>query len=295
MALVLHTRSFLLTHIQVSGLRQVTPAEIDVDLRLPMDTFTWQLRPWVLTRRLLTDPMIAAARVWVHWPNTLIVAIRERLPAALLAMPGGGRWEVDAHGRLLRYLPPTGLAGLGAGLAGPTAGLVGAAKGAGGQGAAIGARHGTKAGQRPVVAHERTTRKDRGIPADVPLIEGVALSDPVAGQPAQGQGLHQTLVAADGLGSIAAGLMTSIGWSGKQVILRTVSGLTVDFGDGSDARGKLAILLGILKVAQREKVRLAAVDLSAPVTPAVTLQAGSPPLVYGGIAAGSSVAGPTAS
>jgi cell division septal protein FtsQ len=238
----LHTRPFLLTQLRLSGLRQVTPAEIEVDLHLPAATYTWQLRPWVMRRRLLRDPLIAAAHVAIAWPNALVVRIQERLPAALLAVPGG-LWEISAHGRLLRYLPAAG----------------------------------------GVPRWEATAaRAVPGLPPDLPVISGVSLVHPVVGRLAVGSGVRRTLRVALGLGGGTSLLRARIVWSGDSVQVLTGSGLRVDYGDGSAARQKTEILLGILRLVAQERVRLAAVDLRAPATPAVLLQPGSPPLVYDG-------------
>ncbi len=115
LAAVLHTRPFLLSRLDITGLRQVTRSEVVADLALPAGTYTWQVRPWVLRRRLTADPMIAHARIGVHLPDRLSVALVERVPVALL-LEGRTAWEIDHAGRLLRAVPATGghvsLAGL---------------------------------------------------------------------------------------------------------------------------------------------------------------------------------------
>jgi len=102
--LALHTRTFLLTRLVLSGLRQVSAEEVESDLGLPPQAYSWQVRPWVLRARLLRDPLIEAAQVRTAWPDGLAVRVVERLPVALL-LDGQVAWEVDASGRLLRALP----------------------------------------------------------------------------------------------------------------------------------------------------------------------------------------------
>ncbi len=247
-ALGLHSRPFLLTSLRITGLRQVSPAEVQVDIHLHPGTYTWQVRPWVVVRRLLRDPMIASARASLQWPGGLAIAIRERVPVALVAVPGG-RWEVSARGRLLRYLPASG-------------------------------------GLPPWEAASASGKGVPGLPPGLPLITGVSLTDPVAGQTAHGVGLHRTLGVARGLGAAAQSLAARIAWSQGVVQVITRAGLAVDYGNGSQARRKTEILLGILRVVAREKVRLVSVDLRAPTTPAVRLKPGSPPLVVNGRAGG---------
>jgi cell division protein FtsQ len=103
-ALALHTRTFLLKYLVVTGARQLSAAEVEADLALSPGVYTWQLRPWVLTRALSHDPLIAKARVRLVWPDRLEVEVTERLPVALL-LDGQTAWEVDAAQRLLRALP----------------------------------------------------------------------------------------------------------------------------------------------------------------------------------------------
>jgi len=106
-AAILHTRPFLLNRLVITGLRQATPAEVEADLALPEGTYTWQLRSWVLARRLADDPLIAHASFRLLWPGGLAVAVTERIPAALL-QDGQTAWEVTAGGLLLRALPDQG-------------------------------------------------------------------------------------------------------------------------------------------------------------------------------------------
>lgn len=103
-ALLMHRHTMQLAHLNISGLRQMTPAEVEADLGLPPGTYAWQVRPWVVDRRLRLDPLVASAHSALIWPDGLRVVIVERVPAALL-LDGLTAWEVDAQGRLLRALP----------------------------------------------------------------------------------------------------------------------------------------------------------------------------------------------
>lgn len=240
-ALGLHTRPFLLHHLRISGLRQMTPAEVEVDLHLPPGTYTWQLRPWVMVWRLRQDPLVASARAWLIWPDTLAIDVRERIPVALIAGPGGP-WEVDAHGLLLRQLP--------------------------------------SGGALPPWTAPPPLRLP-GLPPGLPWIVGVSLQDPVAGRPAKAPGLRQALGVVLGLGAEGRRAVADIFWSPRGTVgVRTRQGLDADYGDGGQARRKTEVLLGILRMAREEHVRLASVDVSAPDTPAARLLPGSPPLQY---------------
>lgn len=103
-SLLMHAHGLQVARLDVSGLRQVTTAEVEADLQLPPGTYTWQVRPWVLDRRLRLDPLVAAAHSAVIWPNGLRIVIVERVPVAVV-LDGQTAWEVDATGRLLRALP----------------------------------------------------------------------------------------------------------------------------------------------------------------------------------------------
>lgn len=230
-AAVLHTRPFLLRRLSVSGVRQVTSAEVEADLALPAGTYTWQLRPWVLARRLRADPLIAHASFRILWPDGLAVRITERVPAALL-LDGNDAWEVTAGGRLLRAL------------ADPT-------------------------GSTQVAAP--------GLPAHLPMITGVPLAAPTAGEVVQAAALRQALAVTRGLGGTVGAQVAEIVVRGNgDVAVRTASGLLADFGDGSQAALKTGELLGILACAQREGVTLTAIDLAAASTPAVQTAPGGP-------------------
>lgn len=231
LALVLHTRTFLLSRLVVTGLHQVTPAEVEADLALPAGTYIWQLRPWVLARRLAHDPLIARASFRPLWPDGLAVAVRERVPVALL-QDGQTEWEVSAGARLLRALAVP------AGGAAPTA---------------------------------------PGLPPDLPVVAGVTLPNPVAGSRVASAAVLAALQVARAIGGAAGRQVAEVTVSAQGVGVLTTTGVPVNYGDGGQAALKTGELLGILSCAAGAGVKLAAVDLSAPATPAVTTQSGSAP------------------
>lgn len=102
-ALLAHTQPFLLRRLAISGLQQASAAEIRADLELPAGAYTWQLRPWTLTRRLRRDPLIASARVGYLGLDGLSITVREREPVVGF-LQSGTLWEVDAAGTVLRGL-----------------------------------------------------------------------------------------------------------------------------------------------------------------------------------------------
>jgi cell division protein FtsQ len=223
-ALGLHTRPFLLSHLRVTGMRQVTPAEVEADLALPAGTYSWQVRPWILQARLERDPLVRRARVSILWPNGLQVALVERVPAALI-LSGSQAWEVDAAGRLLRALP-------GAQAAQPVPGL-----------------------GRPL-----------------PPIVGVALPDPQPGQVVRSAVLGRALAVAAALGGTFPGQVAEVTAAADgSVGLRLRSGVSVIYGDGSDARLKTEELLGALAYFRQHGEAVTACDVSSTRTPACTL------------------------
>ncbi len=226
---VLHTRPFLLSRLVITGLRQATPAEVEADLALPEGSYTWQLRTWVLARRIEADPLISHASFRILWPNGLLVAVTERTPAALL-QDGGTAWEVTAGGLLLRALPDQG-----------------------------GAAHVTA----------------QGLPPELPLIAGVHLTAPTAGTVVPGPAVRRALRVAQALGGTVGKQISevTVDAAGSVGVL-TSGGVPADYGNGAQASLKTEELLGILSCARSGGVTLTAIDLAAPLTPAVRTKAG---------------------
>ncbi len=100
----LHTRPFLLQRLVITGLHQASPAEVRAALALPRNTYTWQVRPWTVDRRLRRDPLLASAHASYLWPDGLRIAVVERRPVAAL-VEGQTAWELDGSGLVLRALP----------------------------------------------------------------------------------------------------------------------------------------------------------------------------------------------
>lgn len=231
-AALLHTRPFLLTRLSVHGLHQVTVAEVEANLALPPGTYTWQIRPWVLTRRLAADPLVRASSIHLLWPDGVTIALTERVPSALV-LDGLSAWEIDATGRLLRALADE-----------------------------TGAAHLTAP----------------GLPVGLPVISGASLATPQAGRPVENPVVLAALAVAETLGGTVGRQVALVTVAPDGAIgVRTGGGVPVNYGNGASAATKTQELLGILECAQTLGAAVAAIDLSAPLTPAVRIQPGSPP------------------
>lgn len=237
-ALLAHTRPFLLHVVRLSGLQQASAAEVQADLDVPPGAYTWQLRPWTLTRRLRRDPLIAAARVRYLGLNGIAIQIRERVPAVGV-LQGRTLWEVDAGGRVLRGLPEA-------------------------------------LGRGPVVV------PGLGIP--IAVVTGAHLAALAAGQRVTAPPVLAAMRVAESLGGAVATAAGTVVISGDQVGVMTLGGIPVNYGNGSDARRKTQILLGVLQATGAQRAEVTAIDLASVTTPSLTLRPGSPPLTLNGVA-----------
>ena len=70
--------------------------------------------PGAISARVSRIPWVADVRVTRHWPDGVGLAVRRRVPVAVMARPGGGYVEVDRTGRILAapHSAPAGLAQL---------------------------------------------------------------------------------------------------------------------------------------------------------------------------------------
>ncbi|MEW6543513.1 MAG: FtsQ-type POTRA domain-containing protein [Nitrospirota bacterium] len=91
--------------VTVTGIRQVTRAEVLERLALAPGETQWSVRPQVLATRLEVHPWIKRAVVSRSLPHGLDVAIVERQPAAVLRAPGL-RLLLDGEGSVLTVLSP---------------------------------------------------------------------------------------------------------------------------------------------------------------------------------------------
>jgi len=89
--------------VEIEGARYIDPADVLARLAIDTAASVWMdLAP--LERRLAAHPQIGAVRVRRKLPGTLVVAIEENLPVALVPSRGGFR-PYDGAGRMLPIDP----------------------------------------------------------------------------------------------------------------------------------------------------------------------------------------------
>ncbi|MBX5475577.1 MAG: FtsQ-type POTRA domain-containing protein [Clostridia bacterium] len=100
--LLLRSPALLVTHVQVSGLSELTAEQVVSEAAIRHQVPLWKIRAGDVAARLLEDPMIASVRVVKRWPDTLKIEIVERQPVAEVILPSGQVAEVDASGAVMR-------------------------------------------------------------------------------------------------------------------------------------------------------------------------------------------------
>jgi len=112
---LLHTPLFNAKVVTVTGVHPQTPtAAIVTAAGLDHPVPLIDLNTGSMAARVEALPFIATAEVSRHWPDAVIIAVTERVPAATVAGPGASWSTVDAAGRTLVVQPtrPAGLAQL---------------------------------------------------------------------------------------------------------------------------------------------------------------------------------------
>ncbi len=274
---IFHARRFELTDIHVSGLHQLTPQEVWLDLDYAPGTYTWQVRPWVVRRRLLRNPLIAKASARLVWPNGVNISVVERVPVALI-VTSQLDWEVDGSGLVLRSIPAVTQGGttLSASSSTVQQEMVSA-------GASIGLPASLYPFEIPARPHIS------GVPSALPLIVGLNPSGVTAGATLSAVDVEDAIAVAQGIGASGGAVVAEILVRGSQIYLVTTQGIPVNLGDGGLATTKTGILLGILQDISTEKLLVGSINLASVATPSLQLLPGSPPMQSQGVLTDTSV------
>ncbi len=129
---VAHSSLFALDAIQMKGLTRLTDGEVLRAAGIHKGQNAFSVDEAAVRRRIEALPLVASARVERHYPGKLQIIVVERVPAAVIEMPGA-RWLVDRDGIALgfagregRGLPIilTGRTALHAGATFPSAGVI---------------------------------------------------------------------------------------------------------------------------------------------------------------------------
>ncbi len=229
----LHTSTFMVRRVSVTGLVQLSQAQVAAAADILPGTYLWQVRPWTVERHLASLALLRSTHVRLLWPNTIAISVSERQPVALLDVGESADLEVDARGRVIALAAPPGEAATGDLLPTPHVPVV----------------HGVTAaaGARP----------------------GQVLTDPALGD---------ALQVAEGLGAQGQSLLGSLSVDPQGLVTAQLSsGLQVQFGDGSHARQKTEILLGLLRTIAARNMHADAINLTSTTAPSVHLVTAPPP------------------
>lgn len=122
-----------------------------------------------------------------------------------------------------------------------------------------------------------------GLGVPIAVIVGAQLGTVAPGQHLAAPAVLRAMQVAESLGGAVATTAGTVTLSGTQIGVVTVGGIPVNFGNGSDARRKARILVGILQAIGAQGAEVTAIDLSSVTTPSLTLRPGSPPLTVNGV------------
>jgi cell division protein FtsQ len=88
-------------HIQVSGNRGLPASAVSAASGIQPGTPLARLNSAVAQRRVERLPLVLSAQVSRSWPDTVVIAVRERTPELAVAVRGGFE-QVDVHGVVVR-------------------------------------------------------------------------------------------------------------------------------------------------------------------------------------------------
>jgi len=91
---------FLVTQVEVGGVRNVPPDEIFTNSGIAGYHILW-VDPQEVQQNVTQSPSLSSAQVVLQWPARVIIFVREREPA-LVWEQGGEHYWVDVNGNLMR-------------------------------------------------------------------------------------------------------------------------------------------------------------------------------------------------
>ncbi len=92
--------------VVVTGATHLAEAEVREFAAVPTDATLLRFPADEVEERLLAHPWIADVRISREVPDGMIIAIEERVPAALVDVGGAELWVVDGEGRVLESRTP---------------------------------------------------------------------------------------------------------------------------------------------------------------------------------------------
>jgi cell division protein FtsQ len=98
---LLHSSLFSARAVTVVGATHETVAQIEATAGLTTHPPLLDVNAGAAARRLERLPWVGSASVSVHWPDGVKVAVTERVPLVVMALPGGQWAELSADGTVL--------------------------------------------------------------------------------------------------------------------------------------------------------------------------------------------------
>jgi cell division protein FtsQ len=100
---LLGDRVFVVRSVTVTGTHLLAPGQVIAAADVPLGTPLLRVDAGTVTRRVEALNDVASASVSEDWPDHLVIAVTERVPAMAVRMAGGGYDLVDPSGVLVRY------------------------------------------------------------------------------------------------------------------------------------------------------------------------------------------------
>ena len=100
---LLGDRLFVVRSVTVTGTHLLAPGQVIEAADVPLGTPLMRVDAGTVTRRVEALNDVASASVSEDWPDHLVIAVTERVPAMAVRMAGGGYDLVDPSGVLVRY------------------------------------------------------------------------------------------------------------------------------------------------------------------------------------------------
>ncbi len=102
---------FAVRSVVVTGTRLVPESEVIAVAGVRSGTPLIRVNTARIAARVLTIRQVLAVHVFISWPDRVVIAVRERISALAIPLPGGGFDLIDANGVVVRSAAarPSGL------------------------------------------------------------------------------------------------------------------------------------------------------------------------------------------
>ncbi|HEX3712993.1 MAG TPA: FtsQ-type POTRA domain-containing protein [Trebonia sp.] len=100
---LLGNRLLVVRSVSVTGTHLVAPAQVIAAAGVPVGTPLLSVDAGSVARRVEAIRQVASVAVSKNWPDHLVIAVTERVPAMAVKMAGGGYDQVDKTGVIVRW------------------------------------------------------------------------------------------------------------------------------------------------------------------------------------------------